>query len=92
MDFVPAPGRRGDLKRFSERTKRGNKSSRFFPYKMEITPARKKLLAQRRRREGVYQPSSRSKRDFFRRRRGKEMEWMVPVQGTETKWTLSRRA
>ena len=41
------------------------------------TVARKKLLAQRRRREGVYypkghrQPSSRSKRDFSRRSRHK---------------------
>ena len=49
----------------------------FFPYKTEITSAREKLLAQRRRREGVYypkghrQPSSRSKRDFSRRSRHK---------------------
>ena len=38
---------------------------------------RKKLLAQWSRCEGVYQPSRRSKRDFFRRSGGKEMEWMV---------------
>ena len=39
----------------------------FFPYKMEITPAREKLVAQRSRREGACQPSRRSKRDFSRR-------------------------
>ena len=47
------------------------------PHRIKITVARKKLLAQRRRREGVYypkghrQPSSRSKRDFSRRSRHK---------------------
>ena len=30
MNFVPAPERRGDLKRFSERTRRDSKSSRSF--------------------------------------------------------------
>ena len=52
---------------------------------------RKKLLAQWSRCEGVYQPSRRSKRDFFRRSGGKGMEWMVPAQGTVAEWTLSPR-
>ena len=42
----------------------------FFPYQMKITLAPKRLVAQRRRREGVYQPSSRSKRDLLGRRSG----------------------
>ena len=48
----------------------------FFPYKMKITPAPKRLVAQRRRREGACcpkghrQPSSRSKRDLLGRRSG----------------------
>ena len=48
----------------------------FFPYKMKITSAPKRLLAQRRRRKGACtlkghrQPSSRSKRDLLGRRSG----------------------
>ncbi len=48
----------------------------FFPYKMKITPTPKRLVAQRRRREGACcpkghrQPSSRSKRDLLGRRSG----------------------
>ncbi len=48
----------------------------FFPYKMEITLAPKRLVAQRRRREGACtlkghrQPSSRSKRDLLGGRSG----------------------
>ena len=90
MNFVPAPEWRGDLKRFSERTGRGKqKQPFFFPYKTEITSAREKLLAQRRRREGVYypkghrQPSSRSKRDFFRRSRRKGAGGWSPYRGLE---------
>ena len=47
------------------------------------TVARKKLLAQRRRREGACQPSSRSKRDFFRRSRRKGAGGWSPYRGPE---------
>ncbi len=47
------------------------KAAVLFSFKTEITNDREKLVAQRRRREGVYQPSSRSKRDFSRRSRHK---------------------
>ena len=57
----------------------------FFPYKMKITPTPKRLLAQRRRREGVYtlkgtgQPSSRSKRDLLGKRSGDGADGECPI-------------
>ena len=57
----------------------------FFPYKMKITPTPKRLVAQRRHREGACcpkrhrQPSSRSKRDLLGRRSGDGASEEYPI-------------
>ena len=57
----------------------------FFPYQMKITLTPKRLLAQRRRREGVYTPKGTGQppQAALRPEMGKGMERMVPVQGIE---------
>ena len=83
-ELCPRAGAEGRLEAIFRAYQAGKqKQPFFFPYKTEITSAREKLLAQRRRREGVYQPSSRSKSDFSRRSRHKGAGGWSPYRGPE---------
>ena len=54
-ELCPRAGAEGRLEAIFRAYRAGKqKQPFFFPYKTEITNAREKLLAQRRRREGVY--------------------------------------